>query len=145
MNWMLAGFLVMGFLLSAEPKSDDVPQPFIIHNANTIKVDKRDPRDCSTCVGSEFKACMRSLSKEDFIANLRTLHHRACTAYVQQLKRKEIIEIRKLFTLQEWHALPEIFTKAMYEQFQIKQQKAQDAWWDRMRTLFMQLNVLAHD
>src|SRR5580692_27766 len=101
--------MVLGTIISAETPEPQNP-PLIIHNTNAIKVEtKRDPRDCSSCLGTEFKACMRFLTKEDFVANIPT-HPRLCTAYVQQLSGAEIVEICKMFTPEEWSALPEVFT-----------------------------------
>jgi hypothetical protein len=129
-------FFVVSLTLNGEnplkPEDSKDAVPLIIHNANSIKVDtKRNPSDCTLCVGSEFKACMRAQTKEDFVANIRALHARACTAYVEQLTLNEMIEIRKLFTVEEWSALPRAFTQAMGEHFTVEREKAIDAWWER--------------
>lgn len=144
MKWMIVSSMVIVGMLHAQIAPDkDAPLPLVIQNTNSIKVEnKRDPRDCLPCVGSEFKACMRALTKEDFIANIRALHPRACTAYVHQLKRDEIIEIRKLFSAQEWQTLPPVFTKAVYEHFKEEQKKAEDAWWDRILLLLARISAL---
>lgn len=144
MKWIMPWCMAIAMVFNAQTAaSDKEANPLIIHNTNTIKVDnKRDPRDCSSCVGSEFKACMRSLIKEDFVKNVCALHPRACTAYVQQLKKDEMIEIRKLFTVQEWQALPVVFITAMHKHFQAEQKKADDAWWDRICARLMQFNAM---
>lgn len=146
MKWMMPWCMAIAMVFNAQtaaPDKDANP-PLVIHNTNTIKVDnKRDLRDCSSCVGSEFKACMRSLTKEDFIKNVCALHPRACTAYVQNLKRNEMIEISKMFTVKEWQALPVVFTKAMHTHFKAEQKKADDAWWDRVCERLMQFNAMS--
>ena len=132
-------------MLKAEPstsENDGNKVPLIIHNTNTIKVEKRDLRDCTACVGSEFKACMRSLTKEDFVANLSALHPRACTAYVQQLKKDEMIEIGKMFTAQEWQTLPATFTQAMAAHFQVERERAIDAWYEKVLSLLVSISLL---
>ena len=146
MNWIIAGCMITVVMLNAEPSTpedDGNKAPLIIHNTNTIKVEnKRDPRDCTACVGSEFKACMRSLTKEDFVNNLSALHPRACTAYVQQLKKDEMIEIGKMFTAQEWQALPEVFTQAMVTHFKGERERTIDAWYDKMLSLLVSISLL---
>jgi hypothetical protein len=149
MKWLMLYCMVTTMMLTAEPdisEKNNEQTPLIIHNTNAINVEnKRDLRDCSSCVGSEFKACMRSLTKEDFVTNICKLHPRACTAYVQQLKGEEIVEIRKLFTTQEWYALPKVFIQAMYECFEVARKKAEDAWWDRMFARLYRIGAFNND
>ncbi|MFI5332550.1 MAG: hypothetical protein ACHQVS_00445 [Candidatus Babeliales bacterium] len=143
MKWMIVISIVSVGILNAQVAPDkDASLPLVIQNTNSIKVEnKRDLRDCSSCVGSEFKACMRALTKEDFATNIRALHPRACTAYVQQLEKDEIIEIRKLFTVEEWQELPPIFTHAVYEHFEVERKKAEDALWDRILVLLVRIGA----
>lgn len=149
MVWVMLLLVLFGRVLNAEnplhPEGAKDAVPLIIHNANSIKVDtKRNPSDCTVCVGPELKACMRAQTKEYLVANIHALNPRACTAYVEQLTLKDIKEIAQLFTAEEWATLPPVFTQAIEKQFNLEREKAIDAWWNSLERVVSLWASLGH-
>lgn len=147
MKAIALGVLCSFLSLMAEPPAaePDDKDPLIIHNRNIIKVERRDPRDCSSCVGTEFKACMKFLTKEDFVTNVNKLNPRACKAYVHELNGPEMVEIFKMFTQQEWHALPPAFADTMIAHFNAEKERAVDQFYEKLLALLVNINALSQN